>query len=65
MGTPTAVGLLYILGGATVIQDTAMMLGHLPISPLPPHPPQKKKKKEGKNKKKKILFMVIKKIICF
>jgi hypothetical protein len=50
LGTPTAVGLLYILGGATVIQDTAMMLGHLPISPLPPHPPQKKKKRREKIK---------------
>lgn len=40
LSIPVAVGLLYLSGGATVIQDTAMTLGHLPI---PPPPPQKRK----------------------
>lgn len=31
-----AVRLLYLLGGATVMQDTDKTLGHLPISPSPP-----------------------------
>lgn len=40
-----AVGPLYLLGGATVIQDIDMTLGHLPI---PPPPPPKRKKIKNK-----------------
>lgn len=50
-----AVRLLYLLGGATVMQDTDMTLGHLPIS-LPPPPKKIKKIKIVFLERKKIYF---------
>lgn len=49
-----AVRLLYLLGGATVMQDTDMTLGHLPISPPPPQ--KRKKIKIVLLERKKIYF---------